>query len=196
MARTEPDRGNWSSFGKRQVPEAPKPTDAAPSTMYHPRNSLMSHIETMIPNMPVAPADKWQQSAIRRKKTPPPAPEKTFEELFPSLGSTSAHSAAPKPVLSMADRMKQKLKEEEEERQRKEAELALEKKNRKKENYHVIGLRNLSNFQQKLEMDDDMEEDYDSLDHDVYGINKSCAGPTRHYDDREEEGYDSYGEEI
>ena len=130
-----------------------------------------------------APQSRWGQSALR-KPSPPP---KTFEQEFPSLGKAPATPTPKAPVLSFADRMKQKLKEEEEEKQRKEAEMSLKKKD--EPDLRVVGLHHVTKsfYTSRLDLE---EEDEEGLDHDVYGRYESTYGPG----DYEEAYGDAYEE--
>ena len=142
--------GEWSAFGKRAVsPTAKKQGSGEPSAaaaaaaaqLLVPRNSILAHIEAALGG-DIGGAqksqEKWGQSALKRATTtaekgiasaPAPAPEKAFEEQFPTLKAvpTAVKSDGAWGKQSMAEKMRQNLQEEEE-RKKKELETAEQKR--------------------------------------------------------------------
>jgi hypothetical protein len=141
MSRNVVDSDGWTTVGK------PKITAPAPASGL-----------------------KWGQSAIRKKERK----EESFDAMFPSLGTPLGRVSPVKeekaPVVSMAEKMKQKLAEEEEERRKKEEErLRKEQESNKKSTMlgyiHPINLRADTKFHE----DEDDYEVNDGLDYDSYG---------------------------
>jgi hypothetical protein len=148
--------GEWSVFGKRAVSPGKKSAnnngssgESASVAKFIPKNSIFAHIEAAlrgeIPVQEKQPQEKWGQSALKRVLTaekeiasPESPPEKTYEELFPTLKAAPVQKSTTSGwgKQSIADKMRQKLQEEEEERQKKELEAEKRKKEAEKNKVH------------------------------------------------------------
>lgn len=209
---------DWTAFGgkkKHTLPEVPKPVKEVEIDLNAGRNTLSNYVNLVTKDLPPIPSkneNKWGQSAIKRKPVTPP-PEKTFEEQFPSLGggtvipkntsSGNLSKSSSSGSLSMAERMKQKLIEEEEERKRKQAEEEERKKKEEEERISLTGgvgiFLNVSrNFTMREFEDTTEEENYNTLDYDVYGgaVNDSQDYNYENHEYEEEEDDEEEFQEV
>jgi hypothetical protein len=170
------------------------------------RNSLSAFVQAVTGSLPPAPEEKWSQSAIRKPSVatkPEPAAEKSYEDLFPTLGKKTPSSgnlskSESTESLSFADLMKKRVREEEEAnrlRTLEEDRLARQREEEERQN-RMMGIvrrirlgNNARAFETPEEDDTPCEND---LDADVYGFRQT------HYaqQDYEEDAYDTHDEDV
>jgi hypothetical protein len=180
------NEGDWTSFGagKRQRQQEREEARAAakPSVVIDVnRNHLSAFVQAAAGSLPAAPEEKWSQSAIRSKPiaaVTTPAPKKSYEELFPTLGgSNKATLSKTNSSTSFADLMKKRVAEEEE--ARRQAALEEERQTRQREEEErqnrMTGIVHRINLSRKTRVFEDADEDEDNhdLDTDVYGFRRS-----------------------